>query len=81
LLSPKTKSPLTSGEWASGKLLKLLLPLCHRQMCRTKTIEQHELFEHIIGIWRSAIIGKTDPNELIGCLSSSVDSDYFVQKT
>jgi len=27
-----------------------------RQMCRTKTIEQHELFEHIIGIWRSAII-------------------------
>jgi len=26
-------------------------------MCRTKTIEQHELFEHIIGFWRSAIIG------------------------
>jgi hypothetical protein len=45
-----------SGEWASGKLLKLLLSYVTLQMCRTRTIGQHELFEHIIGIWRSAVI-------------------------
>ncbi|HEX3094796.1 MAG TPA: hypothetical protein VHW72_19320 [Candidatus Angelobacter sp.] len=74
----KTKSPLTSGEWASGKTL---LNYCRRKDhppdVPNKTIEQHALFEHIIGIWRSAIIGKIDPNKLIGCLSITVDSDYF----
>jgi len=40
---------------------KTLLNYCHRKYhppdVPNKTIEQHALFEHIIGIWRSAIIG------------------------
>jgi hypothetical protein len=59
LLWPKTKSPLTSGEWGSRETSKLLLPLNHPPDVPNKKIEQHALFEHIIGSWRSAIIGKS----------------------
>jgi hypothetical protein len=50
----KAHSRLVSG--LQGKLLKLLL-LCHPPDVPNKKIEQHELFEHIFGIWRSAVIG------------------------
>jgi hypothetical protein len=70
----KAHSRLVSG---LQQPLKLLRRKDHPPDVPKKTIEQHELFEHIIGIWLSAIIGKTNPNGLIGCLSSQVDSDYF----
>jgi hypothetical protein len=56
LLSPKQKahSRLVSG--LQENFLNYYCRYVTRQMCRTKTIEQHELFEHIIGIWRSAVI-------------------------
>jgi len=34
-----------------------LLPLYHPPDVPNKKIEQHELFEHIFGIWRSVVIG------------------------
>jgi hypothetical protein len=42
-----------------GKLLNDCRRKYHPPDVPNKTIEQHSLFEHIIGIWRSAIIGKS----------------------
>jgi hypothetical protein len=51
----KAHSRLVSGPRETSKIL---LPLNHPPDVPNKKIEQHALFEHIIGSWRSAIIGK-----------------------